>query len=92
MAAIRRGWFNRKSRALDRLVCGNPSAIGVSVGELGTALPRQQRAHFCLEEIVGGAPYGATTIAGGKGERQPSRLELDGARHQGELIAKIAAK
>ena len=42
--------------------------------------------------IVGGAPYGATTIAGGKGERQPSKLELDGARHQGELIAKTAAK
>ena len=45
-----------------------------------------------LEEIVGGAPYGATTIAGTKGERQPSKLELDGARHQGELIAKTAAK
>jgi hypothetical protein len=34
----------------------------------------------------------ATTIAGTKGERKPSKLELDGARHQGELIAKIAAK
>ena len=45
-----------------------------------------------LEEIVGGAPYGATTIAGGRGQRQPTKLELDGARHQGELIGKIAAK
>jgi hypothetical protein len=38
------------------------------------------------------ALYGATTIAGGKGERQPSKLELDGARHQGALIAKTAGK
>ena len=44
-----------------------------------------------LEEIVAGAPYGATTIAGGKGERQPSKLELDGARHQGALIARTNA-
>jgi NAD(P)H dehydrogenase (quinone) len=45
-----------------------------------------------IEEITGGAPYGATTIAGGKGERKPSNNELDGARHQGELIAGIAKK
>jgi NAD(P)H dehydrogenase (quinone) len=45
-----------------------------------------------LEEIVGGAPYGATTIAGADGSRQPSPIELAGARHQGELVAKTAAK
>ena len=45
-----------------------------------------------IDEITGGAPYGATTIAGGKGERQPSEIELAGARHQGELIARTAAK
>ena len=45
-----------------------------------------------LDEIVGGAPYGATTIAGAQGQRQPTKIELDGARHQGELIAKTAAK
>jgi NAD(P)H dehydrogenase (quinone) len=45
-----------------------------------------------LDEIVGGAPYGATTIAGGQGQRQPSQIELDGARFQGDLIAKTAAK
>jgi len=43
-----------------------------------------------LSEIVGGAPYGATTIAGGDGSRQPTEIELAGARHQGELVAKTA--
>lgn len=38
------------------------------------------------------SPYGATTIAGGDGKRQPSDMELAGARHQGELIAKTAIK
>ena len=47
---------------------------------------------YRLEEIVGGAPYGATMIADGKGERQPSKLDLDGAWHQGELIATIAVQ
>jgi NAD(P)H dehydrogenase (quinone) len=45
-----------------------------------------------LDEIVGGAPYGATTIAGTQGQRQPSQIELEGARFQGELIGKTAAK
>jgi NAD(P)H dehydrogenase (quinone) len=45
-----------------------------------------------LEEIVGGAPYGATTIAGSDGARQPSARELDGARYQGRRVAEVAAK
>jgi NAD(P)H dehydrogenase (quinone) len=45
-----------------------------------------------LDEVTGGAPYGATTIAGGDGSRQPSQNELDGARYQGRQIAEIAAK
>ena len=45
-----------------------------------------------LEEIVGGAPYGATTIAGGDGSRQPSEKELDGARYLGKRVAEVAAK
>src|ERR1700738_1894421 len=45
-----------------------------------------------LDEITGGSPYGATTIAGGAGQRMPSALELGGARHQGKLIAEAAAK
>ena len=45
-----------------------------------------------LDEITGGAPYGATTIAGTDGSRQPSANELDGARYQGRKIAEVATK
>jgi NAD(P)H dehydrogenase (quinone) len=45
-----------------------------------------------LKEITGGAPYGATTIAGSDGSRQPTENELDGARYQGRKIAEVAAK
>ena len=45
-----------------------------------------------LDEIVGGAPYGATTIAGSDGSRQVSQKELDGARYQGRRVAEVAAK
>jgi NAD(P)H dehydrogenase (quinone) len=44
------------------------------------------------DAVKGGSPYGATTIAGGKGERQPSPTDLDGARYQGRRIAETAAK
>ncbi|HQT75899.1 MAG: NAD(P)H:quinone oxidoreductase, type IV [Rhodospirillales bacterium 20-64-7] len=50
------------------------------------------QAQMTLDEIVGGAPYGATTIAGGTGARQPSEKELDGARYQGRRVADVAAK
>jgi len=55
-------------------------------------LPYSHQGQMTLDEIVGGSPYGATTIAGGQGQRQPSEIELEGARHQGELIAKTANK
>lgn len=45
-----------------------------------------------LAEITGGSPYGATTIAGGRGERQPSENEKKIARYQGGHVARIAAK
>ena len=45
-----------------------------------------------LDEIKGGSPYGATTIAGGQGERQPSEQELGMARFQGKHVAGIARK
>ena len=61
-------------------------------GMVIVGLPYSHAGQMTLEEIVGGAPYGATTIAGAQGQRQPTKLELDGARHQGELIAKAAAK
>jgi len=44
------------------------------------------------DEVVGGAPYGATTIAGGDGSRQPSETELDGARYLGARVATTAVK
>lgn len=55
-------------------------------------LPYSYAGQMTLDEIAGGSPYGATTIAGGQGQRQPSQIELDGARHQGELIARTANK
>lgn len=55
-------------------------------------LPYSHQGQMTIDEIVGGSPYGATTIAGGQGQRKPSEIELQGARHQGELIAKTAIK
>jgi NAD(P)H dehydrogenase (quinone) len=45
-----------------------------------------------MSEISGGSPYGATTLAGGDGKRQPSANELDIARYQGKHVAEIARK
>ena len=55
-------------------------------------LPYSFAGQMSLDEVVGGSPYGATTIAGGQGQRQPSAIELDGARFQGKLIAETANK
>lgn len=45
-----------------------------------------------VDEVKGGAPYGATTIAGPDGSRMPSTVELDGARYLGKRVAETAAK
>jgi NAD(P)H dehydrogenase (quinone) len=45
-----------------------------------------------MNEITGGTPYGATTLANADGSRQPSANELDGARYQGKHVAQITAK
>jgi NAD(P)H dehydrogenase (quinone) len=45
-----------------------------------------------IDEITGCSPYGASTIAGGQGERMPSENELAGARYQGKHVAMIASK
>ncbi|RYD59262.1 MAG: NAD(P)H:quinone oxidoreductase [Sphingomonadales bacterium] len=45
-----------------------------------------------VDEVKGGSPYGATTIADGDGSRQPSQSDLDGARYQGRRIAETAMK
>jgi NAD(P)H dehydrogenase (quinone) len=55
-------------------------------------LPYSFQGQMSIDEIVGGSPYGATTIAGGQGQRQPSAIELEGARYQGTLIAQTANK
>ena len=55
-------------------------------------LPYAFKGQMRLDEITGGSPYGASTIAGSQGQRQPSELELSAARFQGDLVAKTAAK
>ncbi|PKP98748.1 MAG: NAD(P)H:quinone oxidoreductase [Alphaproteobacteria bacterium HGW-Alphaproteobacteria-15] len=45
-----------------------------------------------IDEVLGGAPYGATTVAGGDGSRMPSEIDLAGARYQGRRIAEVATK
>jgi NAD(P)H dehydrogenase (quinone) len=55
-------------------------------------LPYSWAGQTRLDEITGGSPYGATTIAAGDGSRQPSENELEGARFQGRHVAEIAAR
>ena len=55
-------------------------------------LPYSHQGQMTLDEIVGGSPYGATTVAGTTGQRQPSAIDLAGAVHQGQLIAETAKK
>jgi NAD(P)H dehydrogenase (quinone) len=57
--------------------------VGLDYGHAG---------QMTLDEITGGSPYGATTIAGGDGSRQPTKNELEGARYQGRRIAETAKK
>ncbi len=61
-------------------------------GMIIVGLPYSHQGQMTLDEVVGGSPYGATTIAGGQGQRQPSAIELEGARFQGRLIAETANK
>jgi NAD(P)H dehydrogenase (quinone) len=55
-------------------------------------LPYSFAGQSILDEVSGGSPYGATTIAGGDGSRHPSENELAGARFQGRHIAEVAEK
>lgn len=55
-------------------------------------LPYTFQGQMRVDEITGGSPYGASTIAGGSGERMPSENELDAARFQGKHVATIASK
>lgn len=55
-------------------------------------LPYSFQGQLGVDEVKGGSPYGATTIADGDGSRLPSEVELEGARHQGELVGMTAKK
>lgn len=61
-------------------------------GMVVVGLPYSFQGQTTLAEISGGSPYGATTISGSDGSRQPSENELAGARFQGRHVAQIAAK
>jgi NAD(P)H dehydrogenase (quinone) len=61
-------------------------------GMIIVELPYSYQGPMTLDEIVGGSPYGATTITGGQGQRQPSQNELEAARFQDRLVAQTAAK
>jgi NAD(P)H dehydrogenase (quinone) len=61
-------------------------------GMVVVGLPYSFQGQMRIDEITGGSPYGASTIAGGQGERMPSENELAAARFQGKHVATIAFK
>ena len=61
-------------------------------GMVVVGLPYAFQGQMGMSEILGGSPYGASTITAGDGSRQPSAIELDAARYQGKHVAQIAAK
>jgi NAD(P)H dehydrogenase (quinone) len=61
-------------------------------GFVVVGLPYTFQGQMRIDEITGGSPYGASTIAGGQGERLPSENELAAARYQGKHVATIASK
>ena len=62
------------------------------LGMVIVGLPYSFQGQLKLDEVTGGAPYGATTLAAGDGSRQPSENELEGARFLGRHVAEISAK
>jgi len=61
-------------------------------GMVIVGLPYSHAGQMNVTEVVGGSPYGASTVAATDGSRQPTAIDLEGARHQGELVARTAAK
>jgi NAD(P)H dehydrogenase (quinone) len=61
-------------------------------GMVVVGLPYTFAGQMRIDEVTGGSPYGASTIAGGRGERMPSENELEAARFQGRHVAEIAFK
>lgn len=62
------------------------------LGMVVVGLPYSEQRQMGTDEVKGGSPYGASTIAGGQGERTPSDQELGMARSQGRHVAAIATK
>ena len=62
------------------------------LGMIIVGLPYSEKRQKRMDEITGGSPYGASTIAGGDGSRQPSENELAMARFQGRHVAQVAKK
>ena len=62
------------------------------LGMIIVGLPYSDQTQMGIDEIKGGSPYGASTIAGAKGERHPSEQELGMARFQGRHVAGIAVR
>ena len=61
-------------------------------GMIIVGLPYSFQGQMRTDEVTGGSPYGASTIAGGDGKRMPSLNELDAARFQGRHVAEIVAR
>jgi NAD(P)H dehydrogenase (quinone) len=61
-------------------------------GMIVVGVPYSQQGLLNMKEITGGTPYGATTLAGADGSRQPTENELTIAKFQGKHVAEIAAK
>ncbi len=61
-------------------------------GMIVVGVPYSSRELVNMDEITGGSPYGATTLAGADGSRRPSQNELTIARFQGAHVAKIAKR
>jgi NAD(P)H dehydrogenase (quinone) len=61
-------------------------------GMIIVGLPYSEQTQMGLDEIKGGSPYGASTIAGAQGERLPSAQELAMCRYQGKHVATITSK
>ena len=61
-------------------------------GLIIVGLPYAFQGQLKMDEVTGGSPYGATTLTGGDGSRQPSENELAGARFLGKHVAEVSAK
>jgi NAD(P)H dehydrogenase (quinone) len=62
------------------------------LGFVIVGLPYAFKGQMGVDEVMGNSPYGASTITGGDGSRQPSEIELAGVRYQGRHVAEIASR